>query len=171
MVLFFGDSETKGVTEDAPTCLRMAVEMQNRLRELNVEWRRRGIEQPFQTRMGINTGYCNVGNFGSNDRMQYTIIGAEANLAARLQSIAEPGGIVLSYESYALVSDMVRAHPLEPIMMKGISRSVVLYVVDGLVQDLQQRAKLISEHATGIDLFLDLEVIDPAGADRARRLL
>ena len=35
--------------------------------------------------MGINTGYCNVGNFGSTDRMDYTIIGAEANLAARLQ--------------------------------------------------------------------------------------
>ncbi len=44
--------------------------------------------------MGINTGFCNVGNFGSADRMDYTIIGAEANLAARLQSIAEPGHIV-----------------------------------------------------------------------------
>lgn len=54
--------------------------------------------------MGINSGYCNVGNFGSSDRMDYTIIGAEANLAARLQSIAEPGGIVLSYETFALVS-------------------------------------------------------------------
>jgi class 3 adenylate cyclase len=49
--------------------------------------------------MGINTGFCNVGNFGSDDRMDYTIIGAEANLAARLQSVAEPGGIVLSYET------------------------------------------------------------------------
>ena len=44
-----------------------------------------GIEQPFRVRMGINTGYCNVGNFGSDERMDYTIIGAEANLAARLQ--------------------------------------------------------------------------------------
>ena len=50
--------------------------------------------------MGINTGYCNVGNFGSEQRMDYTIIGAEANLAARLQSIAQPGEIVLSYETY-----------------------------------------------------------------------
>ena len=62
--------------------------------ELNAKWRAAGIEQPFRARMGINTGYCNVGNFGSDDRMDYTIIGAEANLAARLQSIAEPGGIV-----------------------------------------------------------------------------
>ena len=51
---------------------------------------RRGIEQPFRARMGINTGYCNVGNFGSADRMDYTIIGAEANLAARLQTSPSP---------------------------------------------------------------------------------
>ena len=91
MLIFFGDPETKGDAEDAKACLRMAVEMQHRLAELNAKWRNAGIEQPFRVRMGINTGYCNVGNFGSDDRMDYTIIGAEANLAARLQSIAEPG--------------------------------------------------------------------------------
>ncbi len=64
--------------------------------------------------MGINTGYCNVGNFGSADRMDYTIIGAEANLAARLQSIAERRRIVLSYEAYALVRDTVVARALSP---------------------------------------------------------
>ena len=100
-----------------------------------------------------------------------TIIGAEANLAARLQSIAEPGGIVVSYETYALVRDMVRAQPLPPIIMKGISRKVVPYTVEGLVEELQQRANVISERATGIDFFLDLEVIDTAAAERARRLL
>ena len=51
----------------------------------------------------------NVGNFGSDDRMDYTIIGAEANLAARLQSVAQPGHIVVSYETYALVRDVVVA--------------------------------------------------------------
>jgi hypothetical protein len=121
--------------------------------------------------MGINTGFCNVGNFGSEDRMDYTIIGAEANLAARLQSIAEPGGIVLSYETYALVRDLVRAKPMEPIRMKGISREIVPYVVEGLVGELEQRDNVISEHATGVDLFLDLEVIDKAAAQRTKRLL
>ena len=84
-------------------------------------------------RMGINTGFCNVGNFGSDDRMDYTIIGAEANLAARLQSIAEPGGIVLSYETYMLVRDMVRARALEPITLKGIPQPVVPYAVEGSI--------------------------------------
>jgi hypothetical protein len=121
--------------------------------------------------MGINTGYCNVGNFGSEDRMDYTIIGAEANLAARLQSIAEPGGICMSYETYALVRDMVRARPLPPIAMKGISREVVPYAVEGLLSEFAQRVQVISEHATGVDIFLDLEALDDEGAERARRRL
>jgi class 3 adenylate cyclase len=171
MLLFFGDPETKGVVEDAQACLAMAVDMQKRLVQLNAQWRKRGIERPFRARMGINTGYCNVGNFGSEDRMDYTIIGAEANLAARLQSIAEPGGIVMSYETYAIVSEMVRARPLPPIVVKGISREIVPYVFEGLVDEMKQRTNVISEHATGIDLFLDLDVIDKGAVDRTRRLL
>ena len=122
-------------------------------------------------RIGINTGYCNVGNFGSDDRMDYTIIGAEANLAARLQGIAEPGGIVLSYETFALVRDLVRARPLAPIAMKGISREVVPYAVEGLLGELAQRSQVISEHGKGLDLFIDLDVIDDHAAERTRRRL
>jgi adenylate cyclase len=171
LLVFFGDPETKGLEEDARACLRMAVEMQRRLLQLNRTWRQRGIERPFQARMGVNTGYCNVGNFGSDDRMDYTIIGAEANLAARLQSIAEPGGICLSYETYALVRDLVRAQPLAPIAMKGISREVVPYRVEGLLGELAQREQVISEHVTGLDLFLDLDALDEAGVERAKRRL
>ena len=88
--------------------------------------------------MGINTGFCNVGNFGSEDRMDYTIIGAEANLAARLQSIAQPGGIVLSYETFMLVREMVRARALEPITLKGIAYPFVPYAVEGIEDDARQ---------------------------------
>jgi adenylate cyclase len=171
MLVFFGDPETKGVEEDARACLLMAVDMQRRLRELNAQWRRRGIENPFRARMGINTGYCNVGNFGSADRMDYTIIGAEANLAARLQAIAEPNGIVLAYETYTIVRDLVRAKPLAPIQMKGISRPVVPYAVEGLLGELAQRTRVISEHETGVDVFVDLDVIDRETAARTIRTL
>ena len=90
ILVFFGDSETKSAAEDAKACVRMAVEMQNRLAELNIAWRNRGVDEPFRARMEVNTGYGNVGNFGSVNRMEYTIIGAQANLSARLESIAEP---------------------------------------------------------------------------------
>jgi hypothetical protein len=69
------------------------------------------------------------------------------------------------------VRDLVRAKPMEPIRMKGISREIVPYVVEGLVGELEQRDNVISEHATGVDLFLDLEVIDKAAAQRTKRLL
>ena len=79
------------------------------LAELNARLARAtASSQPFRARIGINTGYCNVGNFGSDQRMEYTIIGAETNLAARLQSIADPGQIILSYESYVCVRDFGR---------------------------------------------------------------
>lgn len=171
ILIFFGDPETKGVTEDALACLRMAFEMQARTAELNAGWRGRGVKGRFHVRMGINTGFCNVGNFGSSDRMDYTIIGAEANLAARLQSIAEPGQIVLSYETYALVREMFSAHSLPPIQMKGISRPVVPYVIDGTLASGGEVAKLISEHIPGLDLYLDPSQLDDAARERTRSLL
>ncbi len=171
LLVFFGDPETKGAEEDAKACLLMATDMQRKLVQLDDRWRTRGIETPFRARMGINTGYCNVGNFGSSQRMDYTIIGAEANLAARLQSISEPGKIVLSYETYALVSNLVRARPLDPISMKGISRDVIPYIVDEVTADASSRPKVISERTKGLNLFLDLEVLDEGAVEYTRQAL
>jgi class 3 adenylate cyclase len=170
MLVFFGDPETRGSIEDAKACLAMAVDLRRGLAELNERWRRRGLEQPIRVRMGINTGFCNVGNFGSDDRMEYTIIGAEANLAARLQSIAEPGSIIISHETFALVRDMIRARPLQPVTVKGIHRPVVPYVVEGLVES-ERSEQVISKHDKGLDLFLDTAVLDEEAAARVRSVL
>jgi adenylate cyclase len=171
MLIFFGDPETKGDREDAKACLHMAWRMQRRLAELNAQWRAAGIEQPFRARMGVNSGYCNVGNFGSADRMDYTIIGAEANLAARLQSVAEPGGIVISYETYALVSDAITAHALPPITMKGISREVIPYAVDSIIDGSADTGDVVVERMAGLDFYLDPSRIDAKDAARARAVL
>jgi len=171
MVIFFGDPETKGDAEDAKACLRMAIEMQDRIAGLNAKWRNAGIEFPFRVRMGINTGFCNVGNFGSDDRMDYTIIGAEANLAARLQSVAEPGHIVVSYETYALVRDIIVAHELPPITMKGISREVVPYAVEGVVNAAGETIAVFSEHLTGLDFYLNANMVDADSTARIRKVL
>ena len=109
--------------------------MQRQMVELQQEWRASGFEQPFQMRIGINTGYCNVGNFGSEDRMDYTIIGAEVNLAARIQAEADPGGILISYPTWALVRDIVRAEERGSIAAKGIRREVRVFAVAGLLDD------------------------------------
>ncbi|MBL8581267.1 MAG: adenylate/guanylate cyclase domain-containing protein [Rhizobiaceae bacterium] len=170
ILAFFGDPQTLGAREDARACLRMAIAMQERLKILQVKWREQGIENPFRVRMGINTGYCNVGNFGSEDRMDYTIIGAEANLAARLQSIAPAGGIAMSYETYANVKDMVEVRAGEPISMKGISRTVVPYLVAEVRPDFQPQS-VISEIDEGLSLQLDMSGLDAAKAARLREKL
>jgi CheY-like chemotaxis protein len=126
MLLFFGDPESKGVAEDAKACVLMAIAMQRRMRELEQEWRNRGLLRPFRIRMGITTGFCTVGNFGSRDRMDYTIIGNEVNLAARLQSATEPGSILLSPETNALVQGLVMTEEQPPITVKGFPKPISL---------------------------------------------
>ena len=171
MLIFFGDPESNGEAEDAMACLRMALEMQRRIAGLNVKWRNEGVEHPFRVRMGVNTGFCNVGNFGSADRMDYTIIGAEANLAARLQEIAEAGHVVISYETYALVRGILAAHPLPPITMKGISREIVPYVVEAMLNEAGARMEVFSEHSSGLDFYLDPTMLDAPSAEHIRGVL
>src|SRR5215472_15663241 len=171
MLVFFGDPETKGDVDDAKSCLRMAVEMQRQVAGLNAKWRNAGIQDSIRVRMGINTGFCNVGNFGSNDRMDYTIIGAEANLAARLQSVAKPGDIVISCETYALVRDIVVARALTPITMKGISREVVPYGVRSVLDASGKNVEVFSEHLSGLDLYFNAGMIDATDAKHVRNVL
>jgi adenylate cyclase len=101
IVMFFGDPTTLGVKQDAVACVQMAIAMQKRVDELAHEWRNSGIETPLRCRIGIHTGYCTVGNFGSEDRMDYTMVGSTVNLASRLEHEAPPGGVLISFETYA----------------------------------------------------------------------
>jgi class 3 adenylate cyclase len=110
ILIFFGDPDTQGVKADAVACVKMAIAMSKRMRQLDSVWRASGIEKPPRFRTGINTGFCTVGNFGSEDRMDYTIIGSGVNLARRLEQMAPPGEILISYETYAHVNgpDLLR---------------------------------------------------------------
>ena len=171
ILIFFGDPESKGEVADAVACMRMALNMQHAIAELNAKWRNEGIEHPFRVRMGVNTGFCDVGNFGSAERMDYTIIGLEANLAARLQSIAEPGRIVVSYETYALVRRTFAAHPLPPIKMKGIGREILPYAVEGMLDGLGVKTEIFSEHLVGVDFYLDPTKVPADTSKRLRHVL
>jgi class 3 adenylate cyclase len=142
MLLFFGDPVSKGVKEDAKACIMMAIAMQRRMRELEQDWRKRGLERPFRIRMGICTGFCTVGNFGSQDRMDYTIIGNEVNLAARLQSAAEPGGILISHETNALVQDIVLTEEQPPMTVKGFLRPISSYKLLAPIRSSSTKEKL-----------------------------
>jgi class 3 adenylate cyclase len=159
MMVFFGDPETRGVREDARACVEMALRMLERLRLLQQRWRANGFDQPFEIRIGINTGYCNVGNFGSEQRLSYTIIGGEVNLTQRLESNADVGGILMSYETWVHVQDMVDAEPRGAIEMKGIARNIQTYAVKGRKR-AGDATTLALSHPAGIDIDLDPSVLD-----------
>jgi PAS domain S-box-containing protein len=150
IVMFFGDPTTLGVKEDALACVQMAIAMQKRVGELAEEWRKSGVETALQCRIGINTGYCTVGNFGSDDRMDYTMIGGTVNLASRLENEAPAGGVLVSFETYALVKDKVRCEERGRVQVKGLAQPVTTYAVVGLNRE--------SEQATTEHLRLELEI-------------
>ena len=156
MLLFFGDPESRGVAEDAKACVLMAIAMQRRMRELEQEWRNRGLLRPFRIRMGITTGFCTVGNFGSRDRMDYTIIGNEVNLAARLQSATEPGSILLSHETNALVQGLVMTEEQPPITVKGFPKPISGYKLVDTYDDLVKSGRVVLEERDGLHLLVDL---------------
>jgi len=161
VVAFFGDPESKGAKEDALAGVSMALEMRSRIHELQKEWSSRGVGQPFHIRMGINTGFCTVGNFGSLDRMDYTIIGSQVNLASRLESAADVDQILISYETYALVKDVVYCEKREPIAAKGISEPVQTYMVVDLLENLDESKIRIEENMDGFNFSVDMSKLTP----------
>jgi PAS domain S-box-containing protein len=169
IVMFFGDPTTLGVKGDALACVQMAIAMQNRVGELAREWSNSGVETPLRCRIGIHTGYCTVGNFGSEDRMDYTMVGGTVNLASRLEHEAPPGGVLISFETYALVKDDVRCEERGQVQVKGIAQPVSTYAVVGLKQDAEQTGTANLRLEVDADRMSDDE--RKAAADVLRRAL
>jgi len=159
IMVFFGDPESKGEKEDALSCVRMAVEMRNRIKVLQKSWLDRGMSQPFHIRMGINTGYCTVGNFGSNERMDYTIIGSQVNLASRLESASQPDHILISQETFSFAKDEFFCEKKELIQVKGIHYDVQTYQVVDYHSKVDSTMSHIEEHFEGFSLSADLTLI------------
>jgi class 3 adenylate cyclase/CHASE3 domain sensor protein len=171
ILAFFGDPDTKGVKEDALACANMAIAMQRRMRELQHEWSDVGMEMPFQLRIGVNTGFCTVGNFGSEDRMDYTIIGGAVNLAARLQSHADLGGILIAHETYSLVKEAIAAEELQPIQVKGFAQPIRTYHVRAAYDGHAATETVIRHHEDGFRIDVDLERMTPEGRSEAARII
>ena len=129
VMVFFGDPQTLGERQDALACVEMATKMQRRIEDLQTYWKKIGIKNGMQVRMGISTGYCTVGDFGSQQRLDYTAFGSPVNLAARLEAMAPATKIIISEQTYDLISDQVKCEPFKEITPKGFSRPVNTFCI------------------------------------------
>ncbi|MEX1180475.1 MAG: adenylate/guanylate cyclase domain-containing protein [Cucumibacter sp.] len=135
ILIFFGDPETEGDRQDALKCARMAIRMRERVRQLEKVWHAHGIAKPLRVRMAITTGFCTVGNFGSQHRIEYTVLGSPVNLASRLQANAAPDTILLGDSTYLLIRDAADCATMPDLNVKGFARPVVNYRLDGIKGD------------------------------------
>jgi len=111
--------------------IRTALAMQEGITGLN-ERRARDGKEAISVGIGVSAGEAVAGTVGTEDRMEYTVIGDSVNLAARLESNAKPGQILISYRTYERVRDLVDARPLGRIRVKGKEEEVEVYEVLGL---------------------------------------
>ncbi len=158
IIIFFGDTESEGVKEDALKCVNMAIAMQKKMGDLENEWAQGfGLRDPLKMRIGINTGYCTVGNFGSEDRLDYTVIGGQVNLAARLEAITKPGSILISFDTYSQISDVIECVEMEKVTVKGIREEVRTFEV---VPDGSKETGRIDLETENLKCSLNLNLLE-----------
>ena len=144
MMVFFGDPETEGETSDALKCIEMAIAMKTRVKELQKHWKQLGAKNGLQVRMGISNGYCTVGNFGSDLRLDYTVLGSPVNLAARLQALALENTILIDENTNNLIENDVKTEHYKNIQPKGFSRPLETFLVKDFKSSthIEKRKKL-----------------------------
>ena len=129
VMIFFGDPETAGKNNDALNCVKMAIEMQNTMKKLSIELMNDfNLSSPLKIRVGIHSGECTVGNFGSEKRLDYTVIGGTVNLAARLESSSPVGQILISEKTRSLINDKIDCKKYDEIKVKGFKDNITTFI-------------------------------------------
>ncbi len=160
MVTFGDDSTTtQGVKKDAIACVSMAISMGKRMRELQATWAEMGIKKPLQIRMGINSGYCTVGAFGTSQHLDYTALGVHVNLASRLESAGKPEDILISHETWNLVKDTILCKDRGQIKAKGFTHPVQVYQVINHRKELGSNQSYYSKTIDGFSMHLDMQKV------------
>ncbi|BDA77477.1 hypothetical protein LPTSP3_g04070 [Leptospira kobayashii] len=139
IMIFFGAPVFENDTAHALNCVKMAIEMRDSLPALDEYWRKSGINHSLTCRIGINTGYVTVGNFGTNERMDYTIIGGPVNVASRLEHASEPGGVLISNATKSLIDEFIETRPKGEIVVKGVHTPIETYQVIGLKENQEKK--------------------------------
>ena len=158
IMIFFGDPKTDGITKDAVSCVAMALKMKRRLKTIRKRWASFGLTESLDVRMGIHTDVCTVGNFGSQDRLDYTVLGNGVNLASRLESLANPNEILISENTFNVIKNDIDCTYVDEIIVKGKSHPIKTFQVQKLISK-KDRRETIDYETDGFSLMLDKEQI------------
>jgi len=171
IMIFFGDASSKNPKQDAIACVSMAIDMRRHVKFMQSKMSDMGVSKEIQARMGINSGYCTIGNFGSESRMDYTIIGKEVNLASRLENVAQPNEIIMSESTYLLVRDTIMCREKGEISVKGFNKPVKIYEAVDFRKDLGALQSFMEHQLEGFTLMLDLERVRNYDKERIMKAL
>lgn len=140
------------------TCY-VAVEMQHRMEALRKKWQLEG-KFPLKMRIGINTGPMVVGNMGSKQRMDYTMMGDSVNLAARLEGVNKLYSTytVISDSTYNEVQQSMFVRELDTIRVVGKEKPVIIYELIATKGHIPQgKQELVQQFSNGIVLYKQKE--------------
>ena len=158
IMIFFGDPNSNGAKKDATACILMALEMKKKLKRLKRDWANTGLSESLDVRMGIHTDVCTVGNFGSSDRLDYTVLGNGVNLASRLESLAKANQILISENTHNLIKNRIECEFYDEVKVKGRAHSIKAYEVLGQISGKKDQA-VIKVSKKGFELTLNKEEI------------
>jgi len=158
IMIFFGDPNTEGIKKDAVSCVAMALKMRRKVKAIRKKWESFGLTEALDVRMGIHTDVCTVGNFGSQDRLDYTVLGNGVNLASRLETLANPNEILISENTYNVIRNDIRCTYFDEIKVKGKSHPIKTFQVQNLIIDKSDR-ETIDFETDGFSLMLKKEQI------------
>ena len=132
--------------DDPYRAVRSAWEQQQRIHSMMGDWGAQG-RQIFTVGMGLNTGEVVMGNLGSSDRLNYTVIGDSVNTASRLYNVAKGGQIIISESTYEDVKDRFIVNELTPVFVKGKVLALRNFEVLGLLEPGQPNTSTLLDPA------------------------
>jgi adenylate cyclase len=152
----WGNVRSFGVAQDAKNCARAALAMRRELRQLNEKWRDEG-RMGLGMGIGINQGEVIVGNIGSQERMDPTVIGDSVNLASRLEGLTRIYGvdILLGPTAAELVRDEFHLRSVARVQVKGKTKPVDAFTFIGARnEDVDsQLLKWLEVYEEGLEKF------------------
>ncbi|HEX4707495.1 MAG TPA: adenylate/guanylate cyclase domain-containing protein [Candidatus Udaeobacter sp.] len=152
----WGNVRSLGTTQDAKNCALSALAMRRELRQLNENWRGEG-RMGLGMGIGINHGEVIVGNIGSHERMDPTVIGDAVNLASRLEGLTRVYGVdILAGATVAdLVRDEIHVRSVARVQVKGKTKPVdVVTFVGARNEDVDpELLKWLETYEEGLEKF------------------